>query len=406
MLTDRNLLESEKEIYFARDKLNFIAKSVRCVFCIKFANDNLYIFPENIYSKNNILHFLNAHHKHVYLSNDNINIFEYFNNNVKTLVGIYDLHFQNGNSEFSVFVKGIEDNQTDIEWIVDRTRIIANVTINLIDSISTMDSSLLNESNWHAYMHGISNLITAISGTAMLLGIDCSHVTFDSNGRVSVINREDAVKESVATALYLANIEKCNAINRLYYLKPNLFHDTERKELAFENPLFLVRNLIALYVYQARGRRIDIEFDKEGLYNIMPFVKIESHSYQRMFHSILSNAIKYSYHGVDSERGEIERVIRIWGKPKHDLAGKWCYVAVQNYGIGIEPDEIKLVCKPGYRGRLARGEIEVGTGMGLFDVARVVDMHGGKLGIESYKVNPNTYLTTIKVILPVHEGDI
>ena len=76
-------------------------------------------------------------------------------------------------------------------------------------------------------------------------------------------------------------------------------------------------------------------------------------------------------------------------------------IGFENFGIGIEPDEIAHVTEAGYRGRLAKAEIQIGTGLGLSEAAHVVHAHKGRLSIRSRPVHNSTYLTEVRVILPV-----
>lgn len=88
----------------------------------------------------------------------------------------------------------------------------------------------------------------------------------------------------------------------------------------------------------------------------------------QVFSNLLSNAIKYSPGGrlinvrLTKVAGEIE-------------------VIVQDHGIGIpEADRVRLFERY-YRGGNAAGI--VGTGIGLFFVKTVLELHGGLIGVES-----------------------
>ena len=133
----------------------------------------------------------------------------------------------------------------------------------------------------------------------------------------------------------------------------------------------------------------------------MPLVRIERNSFERILNNILSNAIKYSYHGITLDDGERrQRAIRIWCRPRHDLEGRMCMIAIQNYGIGIEAYETARVLEPGYRGRLAKREVQIGTGLGLSEAVKILKIHGGYLSFRSRVVHGETYLTTVRIILP------
>jgi two-component system, OmpR family, sensor kinase len=88
----------------------------------------------------------------------------------------------------------------------------------------------------------------------------------------------------------------------------------------------------------------------------------------QVFSNILSNAIKYSPDGG---------VIAVDAA----LAGDEVIVAVADHGIGIPVADLDLLFERYHRGGNVSGI--VGTGVGLYLVKMVVDMHGGAVTVES-----------------------
>ncbi|MFO7446328.1 MAG: PAS domain S-box protein [Ignavibacteriaceae bacterium] len=101
--------------------------------------------------------------------------------------------------------------------------------------------------------------------------------------------------------------------------------------------------------------------------------------------NLLSNAIKYSPAGGDIK-------FKITG------SGLNIRFDVSDNGIGISEDDIKHLFEPFHRGKNT-GNIK-GTGLGLSIVKKAVDLHGGKLSIESI-LNKGT---TFSVLIPVIEA--
>lgn len=92
----------------------------------------------------------------------------------------------------------------------------------------------------------------------------------------------------------------------------------------------------------------------------------------RCLGNIVHNAIKYSWFKTEPR-------VRI---DAHREAGS-VVLKVQNDGVPIHPEELKLVFSIGFRGRFAPERRRSGTGIGLADSFRVARSHGGTLTVES-----------------------
>jgi signal transduction histidine kinase len=88
----------------------------------------------------------------------------------------------------------------------------------------------------------------------------------------------------------------------------------------------------------------------------------------QVFSNLLSNAIKYSPDG-----GLITVEVK--------SADTWVTVSVQDRGLGIPEDDRSRLFERYYRGSNVSGI--VGTGLGLYFVRTVVELHGGSVGAES-----------------------
>lgn len=97
---------------------------------------------------------------------------------------------------------------------------------------------------------------------------------------------------------------------------------------------------------------------------------------QALFH-LLSNAIKYS-----NEEGNIV----LGAKREKEAVRLW----VRDEGIGIAPEEQEAIFEKFYRG--AAGSSKSGTGLGLSMVKSFIELHGGKVMLES-EVGKGTTVT-------------
>ncbi len=76
------------------------------------------------------------------------------------------------------------------------------------------------------------------------------------------------------------------------------------------------------------------------------------------------------------------------------------YICFKDTGVGINPEEIPFIFERFYKVDKARGGSETGTGLGLSIAGQIVQLHGGKINVES-DVGKGT---TFKVMLPLYDG--
>jgi len=84
--------------------------------------------------------------------------------------------------------------------------------------------------------------------------------------------------------------------------------------------------------------------------------------------NLISNALKFS--------GESEPRVEISARARD---GEW-RVGVRDHGVGIEPAEANTIFEPFRRGSASGAP---GNGLGLTTCRRIVERHGGTIGVES-----------------------
>jgi signal transduction histidine kinase len=87
-----------------------------------------------------------------------------------------------------------------------------------------------------------------------------------------------------------------------------------------------------------------------------------------VFSNLLSNAVKYSPDGGPIDIGA-------------EVAAEQVVVTIADHGIGIPASDLDRLFERYHRGSNVSGI--VGTGVGLYLVKMVVDLHGGSIAVES-----------------------
>lgn len=128
-------------------------------------------------------------------------------------------------------------------------------------------------------------------------------------------------------------------------------------------------------LYEAEAARRGIEIRVRLSHP--PHLEMSRHHLQYAFNNLVHNAVKYSFRSGPGR----QRYVRIEGYP----AGEYYAVTIENYGVGILPEEIESgrIFEDGYQGKLTQGEYRTGSGKGLYFARRVIERHHGKIKVES-----------------------
>ena len=112
-----------------------------------------------------------------------------------------------------------------------------------------------------------------------------------------------------------------------------------------------------------------VEF-KSDLEPRLPIVAGDRDRLIQVVSNVVNNAVKYSPDG-----GTVTLASRV--------EGRFALISVTDTGIGIPPDEIGHVFERFRRVRSGAAQSIPGTGLGLTIVKQIVEMHGGKIWVES-----------------------
>jgi signal transduction histidine kinase len=108
---------------------------------------------------------------------------------------------------------------------------------------------------------------------------------------------------------------------------------------------------------------------------------IDAEKMRVVFQNLIENAIKYSNKGG--------RVFVTIGQ-KEDS----CELSVRDTGIGISPDDQPKIFGKFFRADNAKAQDTVGSGLGLYTTAKIVEHHKGKIWFESVAGEGTTFFVT------------
>jgi signal transduction histidine kinase len=129
--------------------------------------------------------------------------------------------------------------------------------------------------------------------------------------------------------------------------------------------LALVRETVEGYRLGQPGHTVSLEAPEA-----LPRLLGDRNDIARVLGNLLDNAFRYSRTGT-------EVTVRVTDR------GDTIRTSVTDQGIGVSAEDIPRLFGRYYRADNAREFTEDGTGIGLFSVKRLVEAHGGRVGVES-----------------------
>lgn len=116
----------------------------------------------------------------------------------------------------------------------------------------------------------------------------------------------------------------------------------------------------------------------------LPLIRGDARELDRVLANLVENAINYTQQGSVTLRGR---------------AGEKCLIVeVVDSGIGIEPGDIHKIFSRFYRTPAARNALQGGTGLGLAIVERIVELHQGKIEVESVLGKGSTFRMRLPIL--------
>ena len=289
-----------------------------------------------------------------------------------TPIGVLSLYFQD--------VRRLQPEEYELLQVASRTSAIALQR-------AMLDERLLKEEVSRRALEEVSHLKTEF---VSLVSHELRTPLTSIQGYVKLILAGHTGDLNPLQAEFLTTVGRNT--DRLVALVDDLLDisriETGRLELVLESLRLedIVQSEVESLKSQADEKDIAITVDlEEGL----PRVKADSHRLGQVISNLLDNAIKYS---LDHSAVKITA----------NQIGKNVLVKVIDSGIGISPEERGKLFQRFYRGDSDLVRSTWGTGLGLAITHHLVEMHGGKVWVESEKGHGSTFTFTI----PGMAGDV
>lgn len=141
-----------------------------------------------------------------------------------------------------------------------------------------------------------------------------------------------------------------------------------------------INDIVALNTIIAKQKNISIEFIKESE---MPMFSFDRNKTSQVVSNLLINAINYS---------RPDSVVKI----KISAADKTVLTEIIDNGPGINIEDINRLFESFYRSKSSR---EKGTGLGLAISKKIVEAHGGTIGVKNNIGNGSTFWFTLPLIV-------
>ncbi|MDR3630264.1 MAG: ATP-binding protein [Desulfocapsaceae bacterium] len=167
-------------------------------------------------------------------------------------------------------------------------------------------------------------------------------------------------------------------------------------EFSNRNIFEILTKSIDLYQSEANQKNVVIK-SPSSLSGNFPIIELEYKQMQIAINNLLQNAVKYSFSGAGGPL-----FIHIYCRQESNIFT----ISFSNIGTGILPEEIESnqIFEAGYRGKLSADRHRTGSGLGLSEVKRIMELHNGFVEISSDKTKSDAYKTTVKIGIPIAHG--
>jgi len=173
------------------------------------------------------------------------------------------------------------------------------------------------------------------------------------------------------------------------------FSKIERKALKMErqnvNVVEIIKSAVDSMMEYANSNKVQLTFESS---DEVIEAYVDPTRIKQVALNLISNAIKYSKKDIEN------KYVRVKLKKKEDTF----LLSVEDNGIGIPEDKLDKIFEKFYRVDSSLTYEVSGTGLGLSIVKEIVELHGGKIWVESEEGRGSTFYVEIPLGLEGNNG--
>lgn len=158
----------------------------------------------------------------------------------------------------------------------------------------------------------------------------------------------------------------------------------------FKEPLDigeLVRSAMSTAMGLTKGKPIELEQEIDP---DLPTTEADKTRVRQVLLNLLSNAAKFT------DKGSI--TVRVWQEHNGEGAGEEIITSVTDTGIGIPSDKLETIFEEFRQADEGSNRSYQGTGLGLAICKRLVEMHGGRIWVESTVGVGSTFFFSLPLV--------
>ncbi len=215
--------------------------------------------------------------------------------------------------------------------------------------------------------HDLRTPLARIQGMASVVLADTTPLSENQRHAVETIHRSsEELADFIGSILNLGRIESKEI----------------KLQLKSRDINSVLRDVIAKSEFLARKRGLEIRTEFEPMFSF----KVDEDLIRQVFTNLLENAIKYSPEGgkilVSTEEVDGQAVVQ-----------------VADQGMGIPGDDLPHVFDKFFRSNAAKQTEITGTGLGLYLVKYFVELHQGRVEVESQPDKGSTFTVALPMVM-------
>jgi PAS domain S-box-containing protein len=156
----------------------------------------------------------------------------------------------------------------------------------------------------------------------------------------------------------------------------------------------VLRDVLTIVKGLASKKQIHLTIDAGSDQKPLPRITADPKMFKQIMYNLLSNAIKFTPEG-----GSVQVIARPTSNSSGNGAGvgvgRGIEVSVADTGIGIKPDDYERVFEEFVQLDHPYARRQAGTGLGLALTRKLVELHGGRIGVESCLDKGTTFTFTL-----------